>query len=266
MSEQARPAAGAESAAKSVLDLITAVAGYTAVLSALMLYFGYVRTRTLFGYFGIPTGVLQFTTTDYLLRSPDVFFQPVIWATLALAILVAITLGAKFAERKGTRLIRIIVRGVLALITAITAAAGIWGLVRNPQWVQWAAISLGLSGTLLVVQYRMYRINKSFRPPVIMLVIGLLLTISAAFWWVSIYAQTVGRETAESFTTGHSLPLAIVYSKNDLRIAGQEPLEASASAEQRSWPFKYCGYKVLSYANGRWFLIQDKWVSAAREN
>ena len=226
-----------------------------------MLYFGYVRTRTLFSYFGVPTGVLHFTTTDYVLRSPDVFFRPVIWATLALAILVAITLIAKFAEREGTWRIRIIVRGVLALGTAITAIVGIMGLlgIVNPEWVEWAALSLGLSGALVVVQDRMYRINKSFRPPVIVVVIGLLLTTAAAFWWVSIYAQTVGRETAEGVAYGQSLPLAIVYSKNDLRIAGQEPLEASASAEQRSWPFRYGGYKVLIYANSRWFLIQNKW-------
>jgi hypothetical protein len=257
--EQARPAAGVESVAKSVLDLITAVAGYTAVLSALMLYFGYIRTRTLFGYFGVPTGVLQFTTTDYLLRSPDVFFKPVIWTTLSLAILVAITLGAKLAEHKGPQRIRIIVRGLLALITALTGASGIWGLSRNPQWVQWAAIALGLSGALVVVQYRMYRVNQSFRPPLIVLLIGLLLTTAAAFWWVSIYAQTVGRQTAEGFTTGPSLPLAIVYSKDDLRMPGQEPQVPLGSPGQRPWPFKYCGYKVLSYANGRWFLIQDKW-------
>ena len=132
---------------------------------------------------------------------------------------------------------------------------GLFGIV-NPEW---AAISLGLSGALVVAQYRMYRLNKSFRPPVIVVVIGLLLTTAAAFWWVSIYAQTVGKETAESIAHSSALPLAIVYSKNDLRILGHEPLEASALAEQPSWPFKYTGYKVLSYANDRWFLIPKNW-------
>jgi hypothetical protein len=56
--------------------------------------------------------------------------------------------------------------------------------------------------------------------------------------------------------------LAVVYSKNELGIAGREPPEAASTlgkGQQLSWPFKYGGYKVLTYSNERWFLICNRW-------
>ena len=106
----------------------------------------------------------------------------------------------------------------------------------------------------------MYRDGTWFRPPVIVLVIGLLLTIAATFWAVAIYAGTIGSNLARDIANGSIVrPAAIIYSQSDLRISGSQQSDAPASAEQHSWAFKYAGYKLLTYANGRWFLIPEQW-------
>ena len=184
--EAARSSDG-PSAAKAAVEVITTVAGSTALLSALMLYFGWVRTRVLFDHFGVPVEILRFSTTDYLLRSAEVFFKPVILATFALACLGAVSVSANFAESKGTKRARIAARVILAAVAGVSAVVGVLGLLRivDPGW---GALMLIVSGALVVVQYRMYRGGTWFRPPVIVLVIGLLLTIAATFWAVAIYA------------------------------------------------------------------------------
>ena len=54
-------------------------------------------------------------------------------------------------------------------------------------------------------------------------------------------------------------PAATVYSKTDLGIAGIQDPNSQPRTVTQSWPFTNSGYKVLAYANNRWFLIQQQW-------
>jgi hypothetical protein len=252
--ERAHVQQGGESV-KRILEIVTAVGGYTAVLSALTLYFGYLRTRTLFGYFGVPLGVLQLSTTDYLLRAPDVFFRPVAWSTLGLAMLVMLSVAVEIIDRKEARRLSLVTRGVLGLATALSILLGILGLVGKMS-VSVSATSLVLGGALIVIQYRLYR---RIRPPVIVPVIGLIIITAAAFWWVSVYAVEVGKRSAGSIAHSNDLlPDTIIYSKNDLQLLGREEVKPT-SGQPQPWAFKFTGYKVLFYANDRWFLIRREW-------
>jgi len=49
------------------------------------------------------------------------------------------------------------------------------------------------------------------------------------------------------------------HSKTDLGIAGIQDPNSQRRAVTQSWPFTNSGYKVLAYANNRWFLIQQQW-------
>jgi hypothetical protein len=57
------------------------------LLTALLYFFGYLRERAFYSYFGLDLGSLGFSTTDYLVRSAETVFRPV-------AVLLAIALGA----------------------------------------------------------------------------------------------------------------------------------------------------------------------------
>jgi hypothetical protein len=241
---------------KSVLEALGAIAGASALLSALMLYFGWVRTRALFDYFGVPVEALKFGTTDYVLRSTDVFFRPVIWSTLAFAGLVIIFFAVSSIDQRIVKPpLRVLLRGTLAAIAGGCGVVGAFGLIEavSPRV---AAVSMCVSSVMIVMQYGFYHRVTGLRPPGIVFVIGLVLTIAALFWAVSIYAADMGRSLAQQFAEGAlPRPIATVHSKTDLGIPGiPEPAAAS-----QSWPFTYGGYKVLAFANNEWFLIYQQW-------
>ena len=56
-------------------DFVTHVVAPASLLTAILYYFGYVRELALFGYFGVDLGSLQFSTTDYLVRSVGTIFR-----------------------------------------------------------------------------------------------------------------------------------------------------------------------------------------------
>lgn len=71
----------------SVLAIIGAVTSQAVLLTAALYYFGWVYTHSFFGYFGVDTNLLGYGTTDYVLRSITVAFNPFIYlvfVTLAL--------------------------------------------------------------------------------------------------------------------------------------------------------------------------------------
>ncbi|WP_204325447.1 hypothetical protein, partial [Stenotrophomonas maltophilia] len=59
----------------------------TTVLTALLYFYGYVSLKAYYSYFGISLSVLDLSTTDYLVRTPDTLFRP-------LAALVIVMVGA----------------------------------------------------------------------------------------------------------------------------------------------------------------------------
>ncbi|MDT5079250.1 MAG: hypothetical protein QOJ80_3887 [Mycobacterium sp.] len=249
---------------KALLETLGAIAGASALLSALMLYFGWVRTRVLYDYFGVPVGVLRYSTTDFVLRSADVFFQPVIWSILALAGLVAVLIGTDVLDRRITKWwLHLLLRAALAAAASACAVTGALGLVGAVDpWS--AAVSLCISGVLIVMQYVFYRRATVLRPPVIVVVIGLMLTVAATFWTVSIYAAGTGTSIAANIATGTlPRPAATVHSKTDLGIAGIQQQNSRAPVDTQSWPFTYGGYKLLAYANDRWFLISQHWQAGS---
>ena len=67
-----RPGMGLERA----VQVVTAIVAPTTVLTALLFYFGWIRTNALFQYFGVDATVLGFTTQDYLLRSTEALYVP----------------------------------------------------------------------------------------------------------------------------------------------------------------------------------------------
>lgn len=67
----------------NVLTIIGTITSQVVLITALFYYFGWVYTRSYFEYFGIHTSLVEYGTTDYVLRSIDVAFRPFIYLTFA---------------------------------------------------------------------------------------------------------------------------------------------------------------------------------------
>lgn len=67
----------------SVLTLIGAITSQVVLITAAFYYFGWVYTHSYFEYFGVDTSLLGYSTTDYVLRSITVAYDPFIYLTFA---------------------------------------------------------------------------------------------------------------------------------------------------------------------------------------
>ena len=148
---------------QSTIELFTAVVAPTAILSALMFYFGWVRARTLYGYFGVDISILQFNSTEYILRSAEVLFKPVIFATMFLAVMLGVSFLIELIERRAKKIVRYSVRGALLSLFLLTIALALRGFLphRNPFL---ASISLAFSGTLILILHRVYLHKDKGKP------------------------------------------------------------------------------------------------------
>ncbi|KRQ31319.1 hypothetical protein AOT83_04885 [Mycobacteroides sp. H001] len=252
----------AASTAKTIIGLVTTLVGYAAVISALMLYFGYIRTRDLYLFFGVDVGALHLSATDYNLRAAQLFFHPLVWITLAVVAFYALTVGAVYIERETVGKFRTGFRCTLALATLVAAIYAICGLLGVGNGKR-AAIALGLSAALAIVQYKMYRSGRKTSRSTEMVMTGAtaLLIGAAAFWWTTIYAQDEGLKAARAYACDNAGRGIIIYSKNQLMLEGFADLSLPGAPvdNQYPWRYTYVGYKVLVYANDRWFLYRQPW-------
>lgn len=248
-----------------LLEIAAAIAGSGAVVSALMFYFGWVRTRVLFDEFGVPVTLLEYSSTEYVLRSTDVVFKPAIWAIITIATLTALSVALNRVENSSALSSQFLlgVRVVLAAATVGCAVRGLMGLVGQADPTD-GSVLLCLSGTLVVLQYLHCRAHTRFKPPTAMLAIGVMLTLAAAFWAVSIYASDLGERMADDIKAGLSQrPNAVIYSSTDLGIAGQQPGDCRSPHDDQECRFAYSGYQLLTYSNHRWILIRQPWTQGS---
>jgi hypothetical protein len=252
--------ARAEFSASTIVDLITKIAAPTAVISALLYYWAWTRTRTYYDYFGVNLGLLGFNTNDYLLRS-TVLFKPVAVGVLIVAGTAAVILVGEFFERRykwyaatPTKFV-LAVMGVLAIGALVKVGFGLFNK-GGPLSAAWTLLAVGIA---ILVIYRFHRAAKGTALLSASLVSAGCIGV-AAFWLTSVYAADQGRKEAQAVisdqttpvgNTGraHLLATAVVHSKEPLA------LEGGKSTSQQPWPFTYAGYQVLAYADHRWILI-----------
>jgi hypothetical protein len=139
---------------------------------------------------------------------------------------------------------------VLSLAALAALGVGIQG-VRGNAPAAGAAFSLALAAVLIVVLSLSRRVGKSSDagPSTVVAVIGAVLLFAATFWLATVYARQLGASEASSGF--YDLPEATIYAKNEVTLRGSVETRYSPGAQ---WKYHFPGYRLLQYANGRWFL------------
>lgn len=71
----------------SVLAIVGVIASQAVLITAVLYYFGWVRTNGFLSYFGVDPNMAGFSTADYVLRSISVAFAPLISAAFIALVL-----------------------------------------------------------------------------------------------------------------------------------------------------------------------------------
>jgi len=235
------------------------------VLTALFVYFGFVRTSVFFGYFGVSMGVLQLSVQDYVLRGVDVSFGAVARLALVGVLMIAVDQGVVVALARrvaGDRTDRTLqwtltalgaVLVVLGLTSAVSraVAAVLDPLIGSALLALGAIVMLRFGSALLGDRDGSSGNRTSVLTAVVLVISG--------FWAATIYAQDLGLEAARSIDASVGrLPLVSVFSAEPLDLPGRDVIASRITVEDQEYRYRYSGLSLLTYSNGRWFVITGR--------
>ncbi len=269
----AAPAAPAKSESlRRSVETISQLLFASGVVTAILYYFGYVRERELFSYFGVPIGALDFTTSDYVLRSAQAVFAPLLTlfllATVGLAVHEVVMTRRGDLSGQGWRLGWVTAAGTaLALLCVGAIGAFAHSLIAGPVL---SAIALGTGALLMDYSAWMASVDAELPTPVhealdrSRLPRRMLLTalaVLAAFWWTLNVATANGRAAAQAIQ--RSLEWrgeAVVLTDARLAISGHGLTIEPVAPQPSRYAYRYEGFRVLLHTGDQWILLPRGWT------
>jgi hypothetical protein len=250
--------------AMSKLRAIAVVGSPLALGTVLLFYFGWVRTRRQALALGYDTTVLDNTTTDYVLKSVNVLFVPVVALLILALVLNALHrhLLARYDPRHPSALwpprwVRLLQRAWIAWpVIAIVLYLGLPTVpeVRDP--------AIPLSITLAIATYLYAHAvlrhfdARSSGPPAGARPILLVLLVFALFWDTERVARVAGDLYAQDIAQRpEQLPAVTVYSKQRLLLAGPRVTEQTVGDAASAYAYRYTGLHLLQRNGDRYFLL-----------
>lgn len=251
---------GTRSKPAAALHLLATVGSPIAIVTALLVYYGWVRTYEQARTLGFDAGVLDLSIQDYVLKSVNVLFVPAILILLGATALRATHLKAvaPAMDRPGAapRIIRafrhswllwVLLAGVVVLL-----APALFGV----------AIAGALSISLLCLLYASAlerRTGQSAMSPTGR-VLTLLILALALFWTTEQVARMTGRAYAHQMgREPEALVSVTVYSPKRLEIQLPGVRETKIGAPESAYLVRYDGLRLVQRSGIRYFLISEQW-------
>jgi hypothetical protein len=244
--------------------LLAGLAGQAAILTAVLVYFGWVRAYATYNYFGVDLSALDFSVSDYVLHSVNVAFPMVV----VIALLGAC--GAYGHELVRPHLddpdwVRLVVNRtartgacfgaaglILALVLAMIGRLAFLGLVL-------LVVGAALCMYAMVIDRRYGPPKANAGTPSYIIASGALVLL-LFMWTVTTYANYAGIQQAEQVQSG--LPAAaevIVYSSTNLSLSGPGVTMSAVHTLDSEFRFRYDGLRFLVGSGGDDFLLPKRW-------
>lgn len=252
-----------------------AVVGPTALITALLFYFGWAKAQAFSQYFGLDVSLFGLSTQDYLLQSIRSVFIPIgVLLIGGLLLLWAHGIVMRYLEIKPQRRLWRTMAGALALTGA---ASFVLGLVKNadrhPSDVELVLTPLSLMLGVALVSYAVLLDRRRNQPqqravpvstgpmtlPALNVILVAMLVAVGLVWVVANYAEVKGREEGKFVHEQLEFqPGVVVYSAKRLHIAAPGVEEELLDGES-AYAFRYNGLKLLFHSKARYFLLPASW-------
>ena len=240
---------------------IAAVGSPVAIGTALLYYFGWVRTRFQVRALGYDPSVLGLSVQDYLLRSINVLFLPLVVLLLGFLILHLLHRRLIATARNEPRIHRrlVTVGRMLTvtwpcwlLVVVVLLAVPATRLVAIPVCLT-AGAALALYGKLLV---RDLEPDRQWAATAT--VLACVLLALAVFW----DTERVARVTGEAFAADilafpQQLVAVTVYSERRLEINAPGTIEEKLDPNA-AYAFRYTGLRLLESNGDRYILMNEE--------
>jgi hypothetical protein len=248
-----------------LMKFITSIGSPIALATALLFYFGWVRSEQQAKAFGADASVFAMSTQDYVLRSINVLFFPLI--LLLLAGLLVHRLDRKLRTGplpgwlpKAARVLQFSWAPFLMLGIVFYAVAGTFGDVTLPFWV--ALSILGpVYGTVL---RRLATGDRTRFSGLTVALLAALVTVTL-FWQTERFASLGGEALAQDIQDNMSdrLQSITVFSTKDLQITGPGVRTKTFPDTNSAYGFEYSGLFLLQRSGDKYFLLTTGWDTDA---
>jgi len=252
----ARPTEQAESA--KFIAAIAKIGSPIALATALLFYFGWSRADSQARALGYDVTLLGLTSSDYVLRSINILFLPVILVLLlALVGYLVDPAVQRFIGQAPLARSKAAVVGILRFAWIWCPAVGAAGFVLLPS-TQAMVIPFTLTIGILLSLYgdRLHRRSHQLdRLPSPVLTVILILLSVLLFWDVQRIADYMGAQFATYIkATPQRFASVTLYSLKSLEMP-PEVTETKVGDEQSAYRFRYEGMRLLLRSDNKYFLL-----------
>lgn len=244
------------------------------LLTALLVYFGWVRAGAQAREMGLDANLFGYTTQDYLLLSIGSLYVQLLW--IAVAVLGGIWLDRRLRERVEARarrsgsapVARWARRGTWFFIGLAVAVRLLGGAVPEEEaWVIPFAMALCVLAAAWAAGLRRRVTARDERPtaperPLLRSFALLSVVALLVFWGTSSVAEAMGRALAHDLEEElGTMPRTVVYSEKPLHI-GLPGVRAEELGGPDDPLHRYDGLRLLTLRGGRYFLLPEQWTVA----
>ncbi|MFP3987292.1 hypothetical protein U9R90_07260 [Streptomyces sp. E11-3] len=229
----------------------------------MLFYFGWASTDAETQTLGLHPTLFRFSTADYLLRSVDALYIPVL---LAMAAALAATAAHRWVHRVPPRRAGRVLRPLryawgpaLLLLPFYALSPALFELL----------IPLALLAGAPLTAYALTHprpedpsaSDADRRRSLRLWGPAVLIAVLALFWSVSSYAEIVGRGRAAltADTVADGFPAVVAFSKDDLLIRGGGSCLAVVAEKGSPYRYRYAGLRLFHVSGDRLFLVPRHW-------
>ncbi|MBK3569751.1 MULTISPECIES: hypothetical protein, partial [unclassified Streptomyces] len=236
------------------VEFLGTVGSLLSLLTAVLFYFGWASTDAETRALGLRDTLFRFSTADYLLRSVDALYLPVLVAAAVWMAAAALHHREDRDPERTARVLRVLRYAwlpSLPLLALYYVAPGALNLV----------VPLALLAGVLLSAYAYTRPADRRRAARIW-VPALLVAVVSLFWAVYAYAEIVGRGRAAetTATVADEFPAVVVFSKQDLLIRGGGSCVRAVAETGSPYHFRYAGLRLFHVSGDRLFLVPRYWA------
>lgn len=257
---------------QGIATLIVELLPFITVLAALGVWYGYELTLARARYFGLDPSVLDYTTSELLLRTAPAVIAPLLYLLMVLIALVSLHAIVRWLQRhrRWAYPIRVgaAVTGLMGLLLVVGGVVVVGDhnfLAKHP-----ALRPMMLPLGLLFVFYATWLIGRRSARPITAMgspkgAMGLTagVVLISTFWSFSEAAEYAGaRDSYILFNNAFGdLPRVIIYSDKELLISAPGVERTTVGNSESLYHWRYQGLRLLVHSGDKYFLIPAGWAS-----